>query len=137
MTRRCSSCGEEKDFSDFYRHPFGRDGIQPRCKDCCIKAERLRRITKPEKFAEYERARSRKPDRIKMNADRCRKWREANPEKYRTHNILYSAVRDGKIKKPEACELCGSKSFIHAHHTDYSRPLEVVWLCAKCHGQIQ
>ena len=23
---------------------------------------------------------------------------------------------------------------LHGHHEDYSQPLEVVWLCAPCHG---
>jgi hypothetical protein len=44
-------------------------------------------------------------------------------------------LRDGKIKKLP-CQVCVSESHVHAHHTDYSKPLEVVWLCAKCHHRI-
>ena len=31
------------------------------------------------------------------------------------------------------CELCGEKTELYAHHTDYSQPLKVIFLCDKCH----
>ena len=34
------------------------------------------------------------------------------------------------IRQP--CERCG-KEKTDAHHPDYSKPLEVVWLCRSCH----
>ena len=42
------------------------------------------------------------------------------------------AMRTGKIKK-EKCAICGSKR-TQGHHEDYSKPLEVVWLCAYHHS---
>lgn len=35
------------------------------------------------------------------------------------------------IKQP--CEVCGTTRKIHAHHEDYSKPLQVTWLCVKHH----
>ena len=44
------------------------------------------------------------------------------------------AVRCGEMQKPHACEICRQvKRRIMAHHYDYRRPLEIVWLCPKCH----
>lgn len=53
------------------------------------------------------------------------------PEKYAARNKLRLAVYAGKIKKL-ACEMCGDPK-THGHHEDYSKPLDVRWLCAKHH----
>lgn len=52
--------------------------------------------------------------------------------------MVYYAVKYGTLKKPAACSSCGRGSSGHglqAHHTDYSKPLEVRWLCTACHGK--
>ena len=59
------------------------------------------------------------------------------PEKYRARYMLRNAVSQGKIIKPELCaknalENCEGK--IEAHHLDYSKPLDVIWLCRKHHA---
>lgn len=41
------------------------------------------------------------------------------------------AVKAGRLA-PRPCD-CGSDKKPQAHHTDYSRPLAVMWLCPKCH----
>ena len=43
------------------------------------------------------------------------------------------AMRNGTVVSSAACEDCGSPKRIHGHHTDYSRPLAVRWLCQSCH----
>jgi hypothetical protein len=63
-----------------------------------------------------------------------RRWIERNPEKQRAHQQLNNAVRRGKLISPEECEQCGKlKCRLEAHHEDYSKPLEVNWLCCSCH----
>jgi len=46
-----------------------------------------------------------------------------------------SAVARGDIIKPKLCELCGKERRLGSHHEDYSKPLQVVWLCSDCHGK--
>lgn len=43
------------------------------------------------------------------------------------------ARRRGEVKPPEACECCGRKVPLQAHHTDYEMPFDVMWLCTRCH----
>lgn len=46
---------------------------------------------------------------------------------------LRYAVHSGKIHRPNYCSKCGEGCIPHGHHTDYKKPLDVVWLCASCH----
>src|SRR3989337_846841 len=59
----------------------------------------------------------------------------------RAQNLLEKAVEKGIIHRPDACQDCDTiprrfkngRTGIQAHHKDYSKPLEVRWLCQKCH----
>lgn len=52
-------------------------------------------------------------------------------EQTRAHKVVGNAVKDGRlVKKP--CECCGNEK-AEAHHDDYSKPLDVRWLCRTCH----
>lgn len=57
-------------------------------------------------------------------------------------NILEKAIEKGIVKRKTKCDLCGceqvfrdGRSGIQAHHCDYNKPLEVMWLCQKCHHE--
>lgn len=55
----------------------------------------------------------------------------------KAHAVFHAALRRGDIRKPKACSECGRrpKSFmLRAHHVDHALPLDVEWLCTKCHG---
>lgn len=60
------------------------------------------------------------------------KWVDEHPEKRKAINAANNAVRDGKLKR-EPCEGCGTEVNVCKHHDDYNKPLEVRWLCSKCH----
>lgn len=92
----------------------------PHKPECPIKrAERLRL---------YRRKR---PD---VNKSKNAAYRAANPEKNRAHKIVERAVIAGRLIKT-SCERCGASYLVHAHHDDYSKPLEVTWLCPTHHRE--
>lgn len=57
---------------------------------------------------------------------------------------LNAAVQFGILKRPKRCERClknpgltkNGRSKLHGHHEDYTKPLEVKWLCVDCHMAI-
>ncbi len=68
----------------------------------------------------------------KRKSEYARRYEKKYPQKARAHAIFSNALRYGTlIKKP--CQECGQKDDIHGHHEDYSKPLDITWLCAKCH----
>lgn len=51
----------------------------------------------------------------------------------RAHAICLAAIKRGEIVRQSQCEICGSTKRVDAHHEDYSKPLEIVWLCRRHH----
>lgn len=63
-----------------------------------------------------------------------RKWRKENPIKYKATKEVCAAVRSGKLVRPNVCSKCmESNGIIQAHHPDYSKIFDVIWLCYECH----
>lgn len=56
------------------------------------------------------------------------------PEKQRARWEVRKAIKKGSLIRPQICSNCHKESkHIDAHHPDYSKPLEVTWLCKSCH----
>jgi len=116
------------------------------------------------------------------NREQCRRWREANPERYaegikkandarradpekwakkleqsrlsnkkhaakrreydksrdklkvRARGIVRNRIWRGTMER-QPCEICG-ESNSDAHHDDYSKPLNVRWLCRQHHKEV-
>lgn len=94
----------------------------------------------PEYFRERDINRQRKYYSTLKGKDIIKKLviksNEKFKEKQRARLSLNSAVQRGMIKKPKECSHCGQSILrITGHHEDYSKPLEVIWLCDYCHKQ--
>jgi ribosomal protein S27AE len=58
-------------------------------------------------------------------------------EKDVTRSLTTYYINTGVIKRPDICSKCGQFSvMVTAHHINYRRPFDVVWLCADCHTQV-
>lgn len=130
MLKRCFKCGKEKPIEDFYRHSQMDDGHLNKCKECTRKDVRENRKKKYDYYRGYDRKRGHH-----QSYEYTEEYRHKNPLKAKAHNTLNTAVYRGKIIKPKFCEECGSDFAIEAHHEDYSKPLDVVWLCSTCHAK--
>lgn len=134
--KTCKDCLVSKCEDEFY---YG----QGACKECRRAAVRRNRALRIGHYKAYERGRASAPHRVsavkayaKTDAGKAaairakRKQIAKHPEKRRARVAVGNAVRDGRLKRGPCS--CGSAK-TQAHHHDYSKPLEVEWLCSRCH----
>ena len=114
----------------------------------CREATRKWQKNNPEKAIEWRR----------NNKDKCLeytyRWREKHPEKAivsqrkaiqiqrvkfpeknKARKLVFTALREGFMMRPDKCSDCNKECKPDAHHPDYSKPLEVIWLCRECHNK--
>jgi hypothetical protein len=145
MTYTCKVCGVTGDADIFYT------GVMSRCKECHKAAVKLNREEKADYYRNYDAFRFHNDPKVRDRHKRYQstqagkeamarsrlKWINKTPEARAAHVILGNAVKGGRLEKPTYCSRCGVKPKrrdMHAHHEDYAKPLDVIWLCVKCHN---
>lgn len=131
-SKTCFKCQENKPLSMFYKHARMADGHLNKCKDCTKLDVANNRVDNIERIRAYDKMRASMPHRVAKAKEIQKKWREEHPERRAAQIALGNAVSRGRVEKLP-CMVCGGKS--EAHHPDYSRPLDVVWLCPPHHKQ--
>jgi hypothetical protein len=63
-----------------------------------------------------------------------KQYRKDHPKVSRCWRATQRAIISGKLIK-QPCLFCGSLK-VQAHHPDYSKPLDIVWLCKSCHKRL-
>lgn len=147
LAKVCFKCSIQKPMDAFYKHPKMADGHLGKCKDCTRADVAENRSARKEQYSQYDRKRSKRPDRLsarleyqrtdafkQSHAEASAKWDAQNRSKKRAHTAVNRAIRNGILTR-HPCQVCGS-SDSHGHHPDYSRPLDVVWLCPEHHAQL-
>lgn len=132
--KQCFKCGIIKPLDEFYTHPAMADGYLGKCKSCARLDVQSNYARRRDQYREYDKIRAKRPQRKAAKCVYSLNHRTKNPEKRRARILLGSAIKCGRIhRKP--CEVCGSANS-EAHHPDYSKPLDVVWLCLKHHREL-
>lgn len=159
-TKPCGYCGEAKPVDQFYPRKSG--GYSSRCIPCDRETSRQWRLANRERARELShRWALANPDRVREShrrspaktSERVRRWKAANPEavaaanrRWNTKNLervrmvqrawgfVHRAIQRGVLVRSSTCEACGANDRkITAAHHDYARPLDVRWLCHRCH----
>lgn len=134
--KKCFKCKVNKPIEMFYKHPKMADGHVNKCKECNKKDVRKNRSAKIDYYREYDIARSKTDKRKALNLKSSKQWKDRNQIKRAASIMVNNAVRDGRLKKINECSYCGKTDcVIHGHHDDYTKPLDVRWLCASCHSE--
>lgn len=145
--KKCFKCKKIKPISDFYKHNKMKDGHLNKCKECSKFDVKKNRIENLDYYREYDKKRDKLDKRIEMKKKYSKsergkisikkstdRYRNDNRNKYEAHIAVGNAVRDGILIKGDRCESClSTNKRLHGHHDDYSKKLEVRWLCPMCH----
>lgn len=130
----CNTCLITKPLSEFHVDNRSQDGFRFQCKSC--RSIYLKTWSQTETGSESRRKGSQKYWRSAKGQATQRSKQQKHPEKYKARTALNNAIRHGKITKPATCSECGvtpGPRELHGHHHDYSKPLDVTWLCRQCH----
>ena len=145
--KRCFKCGLVKDLVDFYKHKKMADGYLNKCKECAKKDSLENRKNNTEYYRAYDIVRGRHPSRSRdrynkskkgrrIKARAQKKWELMYPERVKAYSKINRAIKSGGIKPKSVCEVCFSQTKLQGHHPDYSKPLNVIWVCTPCHAKI-
>jgi hypothetical protein len=126
----CWRCGLVRHVDEFSSFSGSADGLSVACRDC-----------ESEKYmANRDSILSKRRAHYIKNSERIRSRVKSyildNPEKRSAHTAIERAVKFGRMERPRLCSSCGDPCTPVAHHEDYSRPLDVEWLCVKCHTRL-
>lgn len=139
-SKTCTRCGVTLPRSAFYlRNEKGRssDAVTSRCKKCCDASRVYRRTDDTAHHARAWEKKKNNPVQARARQARLVEWKRANPEKVAAHRAANRAQGKGLIQRPDACETCSRTGLrLHKHHSDYSKPLDVAWLCTRCHMRL-
>lgn len=113
----------------FHRDRSLRDGLSSKCKDCVN--SRYQSMSSEDRKAIGRRQSG--TVTVQRRKQYYETYKAKHPGKDRCRAKLKTAVKSGRVDRPGDCSDCGVSCTPHGHHADYSKPLEVVWLCIDCH----
>lgn len=100
-TKICSKCHRELNTNDFHKHPTGKNGLRPDCRDCVSSRRREYYMAHQKEMRAYSANyyQNNREQTIKANkkyaarnksrtATRSKRWREANQEKVKADKRL-------------------------------------------------
>ena len=125
----CSRCGETKSINGFGKNRSRPNGLSAYCAECMRGTHRRWRQGNPDYYANYRR-KYRRDNKMKCSEAYMRN-RLKYPEKVRAREIVSCEIRNNRLV-PQPCEMC-NKTPSEGHHEDYSKPLDVKWLCREHH----
>ena len=133
MEKRCNKCGIVKPITEFYKCRGMADGYFNQCKACKkIYADEYQ-AKNIDALRAKARERMRHPDRVKVANELTKLWVAADARRKKCHSKVKTEIKAGRLRR-KPCIRCGNEKS-EAHHEDYDKPLDILWLCRVCHKQ--
>ncbi len=80
-TKFCKSCSEDKPIKDFGEVKNTKDGLNVYCRKCCSEKYKAWKLKNQQKVIDW---RLNNKEDLNLSRKRNKKWRDDNPEKYKT-----------------------------------------------------
>lgn len=148
-TKKCTMCLEQKGLDQFHKRSKSRDGLCFKCKDCDrrVGIERYAMLISSDPlynskrwFANRDSNRAKARLKYVKNKEKndaySKEYYEKNKHKTHARSLVRTALYRGDLVRKSICEVCKIKPAREGHHPDYTKPLEVMWLCNSCHKRI-
>lgn len=117
-SRKCPACARLLPLSAFNFDRASHDGHASYCRECALDYTRQH----------YEENRD-------AYSERSEDYRRKHPQRLQAYRIKEAAVKNGQLVPPENCSKCGKPANVLPLWKDYSKPLDIKWLCRRCHRQ--
>ena len=130
----CWYCESLLRFADFNKKATTPDGLQRRCRSCQNKHNLSDYYTHNDKrIAKSNEWHSNNPDKVRVAVRRSSAMRDPARKAAQTASSL--AHRRGEIAADDYCSVCGRDDALQMHHESYEKDkwLDVKWLCDRCH----
>lgn len=145
--KTCKKCNATKPVEDFYPHKLMKDRRSAQCKECIKARSAAYAAANKERRRIVNRNYSRRPE-VKQKRKAYQQtekgkqvsnattlaWMRRNPEKLGAQMMVRGALLCGFMQR-QPCEICGTTVRVQGHHDDYSKPMEVKWLCHPHHAE--
>lgn len=138
----CNHCKQDLAADRFYL------GNKSKCKECVKESVRKHRQENLERVRAYDRMRGSMPHRVAARAEykktaafaeshaaAAKRWSANHPSRRAANIAVGNAVRCGRLIPWPICSIPSCDQKPEAHHPDYDRPLDVVWLCSTHHKE--
>ena len=146
-TQVCKVCRRQLSVYEYYRYK----SLWKTCKECSRKRAARWAESHPElmrRYArEYQRRVATSPAAIEVHRERLRADRKERPLAWKSYEDRRNkdglrakgkiawAIESGRMIRPNNCSECLIDCKPEAHHPEYYRPYDVIWLCRSCHAK--
>ena len=127
----CIGCGVVQDYAAFGKSANFPDGMAERCRVCAARELRFRLQHDPD-YRE-KKLKQQRESYARHSQARQASMRERYVSKWDVRHAVAYAVKTGRLERPGNCSRCQTPCKPDGHHSDYNRPMDVEWLCRRCH----
>lgn len=92
------------------------------------------RDAQKKRYSAWHRKKGKTPERLAVKARQMKESTARHPERAAARRKVRQEISARRLVRG-ACKVCGLEK-AEGHHEDYSKPLEVIWLCRKHHTEV-